>query len=542
MYHVTQNHALELCFYSATGYKGPHADMELDVVFEGSGISRMVVPAFWAGENVWKVRFSAPTVGTYSYTSLCSDQQNVGLHKQKGKVEVHPYEGNNPLFSHGPLRVSGNRRYLEHIDGTPFFWLADTWWMGLCKRLTWPQDFRVLIKDRVEKGFTVIQLVAGLYPDMPPFDERGANEAGFPWQKDYARINPDYFNMADLRIEHLVSSGLAPCIVGAWGYFLPWMGVEKMKKHWRYLIARYGAYPVIWCLVGEALMPYYLSRNKDTEMKMQKQGWTAVARYVRQIEPFGRPMTIHPASLSSSRSQVEDSSLVDFDMLQTLHGDWFIIPEHVKTIVEAVNQQPRLPVLVGEVCYEGHGGCAWENMQRFVFWSSILSGACGHTYGACGIWQVNRKGEPFGPSPHGGTYSTIPWEEAYQSAASVQMGIAKRLLERYRWWQLEPHPEWTEPWPKSLRVEYRKFDRYFGCYAAGIPNELCIVYFPVQRNAQPVIKEFFGESNVTYQSFYYDPRTGREYPLGKVRPNEKGEWVAPCFPIFQDGILVVEKM
>ncbi|MEJ2701240.1 MAG: DUF4038 domain-containing protein [Sedimentisphaerales bacterium] len=30
-------------------------------------------------------------------------------------------------FSHGPLQVSKNDRYLVHKDGTPFFWLADTY-------------------------------------------------------------------------------------------------------------------------------------------------------------------------------------------------------------------------------------------------------------------------------------------------------------------------------------------------------------------------------------------------------------------------------
>ena len=30
---------------------------------------------------------------------------------------------------------------------------------------------------------------------------------------------------------------------------------------------------------------------------------------------------------------------------------------------------------------------------------SVLSGAAGHTYGASGIWQVNTRAQPYGPSP-----------------------------------------------------------------------------------------------------------------------------------------------
>jgi len=42
--------------------------------------------------------------------------------------------------------------------------------MGLTKRFRWPSDFRTLTADRVRKGFSVVQIVAGLYPDMPQFD------------------------------------------------------------------------------------------------------------------------------------------------------------------------------------------------------------------------------------------------------------------------------------------------------------------------------------------------------------------------------------
>src|SRR5205085_12453744 len=84
-------------------------------------------------------------------------------------------------------------------------------------------------------------------------------EAGYPWQPEYTRINPAYFDMADLRIQYLAEHGLTPCIVGAWGYYLPLLGLDRMKQHWRNMVARWGAYPVVWCLAGEGTMPYYLS-------------------------------------------------------------------------------------------------------------------------------------------------------------------------------------------------------------------------------------------------------------------------------------------
>ena len=78
-----------------------------------------------------------------------------------------------------------------------------------------------------------------------------------------------------------------------------------------------------------------------------------------------------------------------------------------------------------------------------MFWASVLSGAAGHTYGANGIWQVNRKDQPYGKSPHGGDYGHMPWDEAMKLPGSGQLGMAKRLLEKYPWQRFEPHPEWA---------------------------------------------------------------------------------------------------
>ncbi|MFQ6095962.1 MAG: DUF4038 domain-containing protein, partial [Candidatus Bathyarchaeia archaeon] len=199
-----QNCMAEWLLPSKKEYSDPFNQVELSAVFTDPEDEEKVVPAFWAGGNFWGIRYASHKVGRHHFRTVCSDKSNLDLHGQEGVLEVIPYKGDNPLFKHGPLRVSQDLRYLEHVDGTPFFWLGDTWWMGLTKRLPWPEGFKTLAADRVEKGFTVVQIVAGLYPDMPPFDPRGANEAGFPWEENYARINPAYFDMADRRFDWLV--------------------------------------------------------------------------------------------------------------------------------------------------------------------------------------------------------------------------------------------------------------------------------------------------------------------------------------------------
>jgi len=537
MRYVMQGCVIEFSFNSEKIYSDPFNDVELSVVFTGPDQEEKIVPAFWDGNNTWRVRYASHKIGRHTFRTVCSDPSNSSLHNQKGELEVVPYEGDNPLFKHGPIKVSENKRYLEHIDGTPFFWLGDTWWMGLCKRLSWPGDFQILTTDRVEKGFSVIQIVAGLYPDMPPFDPRGENEAGLPWDKDYLRVNPSYFDMADLRINWLVRSGLVPCIVGCWGYYLPWMGIEKMKKHWKYLIARYGALPVVWCLAGEYDMPYYLSKEKEKEKKLQKDGWKELGKYLHQIDPCHHPITIHPGTYVRENTDV--LAVIDFDMLQTGHSD-NSLRNTVFRVQQSYYAEPKMPVINGEVCYEGIGGQCKEQVQRLMFWACILNGACGYTYGANGIWQVNRKNEPFGPSPHGMSWGNIPWEEAYKLPGSRQLGLAKKLLGRYEWWKFEPHPEWIE-----VKISEDDRKNYYYPYSVGIPKVARIIYLPLFYSNFKV-KEL--ERGVSYEAFLFNPVDGSKLDIGLVVPDKNGEWQLPelvegsgmCLPIYQDWILVLE--
>ena len=522
---ATSRRTTEIAFTTGRPYGDPFREVELDVVFRGGG-AEFRVPAFWAGDGVWRVRFAPPVPGAYLWESVCSDHRNKDLHGVRGSVEAAPYTGSNPLYRLGGVRVASDRRHFEHADGTPFFWLGDTWWMGLTRRMRWPDDFQSLAADRVRKGFNVVQIVAGLYPDMPWYDERGANEAGYPWTKEFERIEPAYFDQADVRIRYLVEQGIMPCIVGGWGYYLPLLGIAKMKQHWRNLVARWGSLPVAWCLAGEGTMPYYLSKQPKEDAALQKQGWTELARYVRSIDPYRRMITIHPSS--SARDTVDDDRVLDFDMLQTGHGDRESIPNTVRKVTGSFARRPEMPVVNGEVCYEGIMEASRQEVQRFMFWSCMLSGAAGHTYGANGIWQVNTKNRPYGPSPHGRTWGNVPWDEAARLPGSEQLGMSKRFLMRYPWHRMQPHPEWVDPhWTDT------KFNLP---YAAGIPGELRILFVPGMWNMPRVVAL---EPNVIYDASFFNPATGTLHPIGSV--GGAAEWQIPNPPTLQDFVLVLSE-
>ncbi|MGI6239581.1 MAG: DUF4038 domain-containing protein [Christensenellales bacterium] len=527
MVQIEQNRVAEVALRTAKAYQNPMDDVSVFArVTDPAGVV-LRVPGFWAGGGVWKFRYSSDQVGVHSYITESNDPELGGA---RGEIRVEPYAGDNPLYLRGAIGRRRNDLYLTHRDGTPFFWLGDTWWMGLTTRLSWPDDFQTLTADRVEKGYNVVQIVAGLYPDMLPFDERGANEAGFPWDEQFTAINPAYFDAADQKIAWLAENGIVPCIVGCWGFFMRFAGKDVIKRHWQYLIVRWGAYPVAWCLAGEANMTFYGDQSVPMEehLKTSRRDWNDIARFVRDADPFRRLVTIHPTQ--NGHEQIEDETLLDLDMLQTGHGSFLSLAPTMRQVSAAVSRKKH-PVINSEVCYEGICNSSYADVQRYLFWSNLMLGVCGFTYGANGIWQLNTAETPYGVSPHGAHWGDTPWTEAYRLPGSFQIGAAKKLWTKYEWWNFEPRPDWIDK-PCSL-------DALDGAFASGIPGKVRIIFRPFWGGS--AARQVLGlEPNIRYRARQFNPVTGETRDLGIVDPSPDGAWLIPAGNAFQDWATVLE--
>jgi hypothetical protein len=189
---VAQWKVFETSYESAKAYPNAFTEVEVDVVFK-QGEKQWKVPAFWTGGDTWKVRFAPPAPGKYSYHVECTDQANPDLNGKEKTLSVAAYNGDNPLLKHGFVQANPGKSYFAHADGTPFLWLGDTWWKCLCKRMTW-EGFQELTADRKAKGFSVVQIVCGPYPDEDFFAPSWENEGGQPYlAKDMSVISPKYF-------------------------------------------------------------------------------------------------------------------------------------------------------------------------------------------------------------------------------------------------------------------------------------------------------------------------------------------------------------
>ena len=239
------NKVVELTFTAHREHPDPFRTVDLDVTFTTPSGRKVRVPAFWAGGKTWRVRYASPEIGVHTY-----DQR---LHRPARRRAARgartrggsSLPGRQPALPAWPdprrVRPAALRARRRHavllagrhlVDGA----LRAAALAGRV-RGRWPRIAR-------RRASRVIQIVAGLYPDMPAFDPRGTNEAGFPWSREL-RLDPArVLRSRGRRINDLVDHGLVPCVVMAWGYHLPWTGPEKMKKHVRYVMARYGALPV----------------------------------------------------------------------------------------------------------------------------------------------------------------------------------------------------------------------------------------------------------------------------------------------------------
>ena len=504
------NRVVEIELRSETQYENPFTEIELDVIVTQPNGKELRVPGFWAGGDRWCFRYASDQTGKHTWRTECTDKQNATLHGAGGDITVVKYAGGNLLYRHGPIRVSNNKHYFEHIDGTPFFWLGDTWWKGLCKRLTW-KGFQELTANRAKKGFTVVQIVCGTYPDeLGLLQTSWENEGGMPYvTEDFSEINPEYFEYADRRFEHLIDAGIVPAIVGGWGRAvgLNAVGLEGYKRHYRNLVARYGAYPVVWILGGET---------------QKKQGpWYAAAEYLDTVDPYGRLLTNHS---SHRREALEHHAVFDFDMDATGHRGWETVNKAIQKIVDYRNVTPIKPVMTGEACYEEHMQGNFADLQRHLFWGCMLSGAAGHTYGAAGVWHMGT------PEEHGNwggwkhqPYDLTTWREGMHFPGSTQLGLSKALLEEYPWQLFQPHPDWVET----------------EIFAAGIPGQLRVIYIPKRGNYKwdgIAVKDL---PPGAWSVFYFDPVSGRRFDHGVMTLS--GTWTSPNVPTPQDWVLVMEK-
>ncbi|SOD91709.1 glycoside hydrolase family 140 protein [Spirosoma fluviale] len=431
-------------------------------------------------------------------------------------------------FSGGRLKVSDNKRYLVHQDGSPFFWLGDTAW-ELFHRLN-REEADQYLKRRAEQGFTVVQAVAlaefdGLkepnpYGEVPLVDN------------DPTKPNEAYFKHVDFIIDKAAQYGIVVAFLPTWGdkvFKSSWgQGPEifnpaNAKVYGRYLGNRYkNRENIVWVLGGDRQ-----PRDGSSDVEL----WRAMATGIQEAVGGADKalMTYHPQpnGLDGGASKwFKNDAWFDFNMHQNGHCR---NNSPYDNITVSYNNQPVKPTMDAEPIYEDHPVCfnakdlGTSNAYdvRLYAYLDLFAGAHGHTYGCHDIWQMYSAKRPAVNNPH------IFWQEALDLPGANQMKHVRRLM--------TARPLLARIPDQSLIVENnlgpaeriqatRGADYAFVYSAAGKP-------FTVNPG------KISGKS---ITATWFDPRSGKTQSAGSFDNQKPMQFKPPTQGYGQDWILVLD--
>jgi uncharacterized protein DUF4038/collagenase-like protein with putative collagen-binding domain len=434
------------------------------------------------------------------------------------------------------LKVSDNKRFIVKADNTQFFYLGDTAW-ELFHRLNREEADRYL-KNRADKGFTVIQAVALAELDglntPNPYGHRplADNDPTRPDVKNGAAN--DYWDHVDYIVKKAESLGLYIGFLPTWGD--KWnrgrgagpevFNVQSAESYGEWLGRRYREAPnIIWILGGD--------RSLETET--HKEVIRAMARGLRKGDGGAHLQTLHPRGGEGSSAHFHNDDWLDFNMRQNGHVTEFN-PRYEQTRVD-YDRTPIKPVIDGEPIYEDHpisfrakdlGHSVAADVRRPMYWN-LFTGAFGHTYGHHSVWQMWQPGRQPINNP------LMPWYEAIDQPGAAQMQHGRRLM--------ESRPSLTRVPDDSVIVAADPPSSVPGAglkrYVATRDSEgsYAMVYVPTGRPFKVKMDKINGTK---VKAWWFNPRDGKATVIGEFPNSGEREFAPPTKGEGLDWVLVLD--
>lgn len=461
-----------------------------------------------------------------------------------------------PWEEHGKLRVAANGRHLEHADGTPLLWIADTGWALFYKLRR--EDVVDYLDARSRQGFNLIQAVAYWYPhgEDGPGPTNAANQYGHsPFEggtddPDTARPKAadggspdqpnDYWDNADFIVRETRRRGLYLAMLPCWGraYINPQMPgsarvvftAEQARTYGRFLGQRYGKEPhLVWVLGGDANATagapgkqFAIHRamaegigqgvtGRQLQWSQLNAGWDEVM------------MTYHPdgAPQFNSSNWFHSDAWLDVNGIET----WKSIDQVYETVArDYALRDPTKPTMLLEGAYEqgkypSPGERISAHKARQQAYHTFFAGGAGHTYGGFPVWDFTRD-------PKSDTYQHT-WRDALKFPGAPQVAtVLRRLLDENQWWNLTPQPALIAGDPghgSSRNVAMRSAE-----------GERILAYLPMNSPAK-IKLDLAGMSKATAR--WFDPRDGRETQAGEHACGSTVEFKPPAD--WEDAVLIV---
>lgn len=343
-------------------FEGPQAgnpfdDVLLAAVFKGAG-KTIRVPGFYDGKGVYRIRFSPPELGKWSWETESSATEMA--HKRGSFECVAPSAGN-----HGPVRVTQDGYHFAYADGTPFRQVGTT-----CYSWALQSDAKCAQTIETLKTAPFNKLRMLVTPNVEsvatnPYVRTGKG----PRDWDPARFDPDYFRRYEDRIQRLGQLGIEADVI----LFHPYdetRGYNDMKRadderFVRYCAARWGAYRHVW---------WSMANEYDAVKTKSMDDWDHLFEVLVEADPHDRLRSIHQINTYYdhrkpwiTHASVQNGAAVLDDLRAELH-----------------RAMTLKPVIFDEVVYEGNSTKRWGNLdgQGMVerFWWGLIGGTyVGHS-------------------------------------------------------------------------------------------------------------------------------------------------------------------
>lgn len=515
----------------------PMLDADIWAVFTHEEGDSIRIPAYWDGENLYGLRFAPTRLGKWSYRVEAAPAC-LGLDGAAGEVECVPYTGEEEIFRHGFLKKGPRGRYLAHADGTPFFWLGDTHWAfvtnekwegsNYVKTDSW---FRYVVDKRKEQRFTVYQ--CNLHCGMGREKVMG-RQNGFAYfemtEKGWLPVLESFQDNMDIKMQYLADKGFVIALGFAWYSSIDQPGADQFyKMAAKYLIARYGAYPIIWTLAGE--VAGYTADKRETYID----GWREIALEIEKLDGYGHLQTCHYTNERPLADYYQEESWHDFTLNQCGHADLVI---NQKVYRQHMDKYPVKPFVEGEALYDGlitiedlGRRMVDAQMVRLAAYTAMQNGACGYTYGAQGCWN----GEWDWPEKSALTFwGNLPWYEGIEREGAESMRIMHDFYDSVGWSRMNPmyqcckihNPETTEQFLLRATPEVM----------SDPETKIVTAYY---KGIAGYALRMEGLAADTYCMRWFDPATGKYQDEGVLVKTVNGGVEVPAKPDEHDWMLVL---
>lgn len=432
-------------------------------------------------------------------------------------------------WEHGDLQVSASGRYLQHADGTPFFWLGDTGWL-MPERLN-REEVEFYLEQCRRAGYNVVQVqTVNAVPAMNCYGQSSMPD-GFCFDAIDRKGVYGYWDHMDYIVRTAATKGIYIGMVCIWGGLVKqgWMNEQEAQAYGTFLARRYQDDPnIVWIIGGD------IRGDVKTEV------WTALATAIKSVDRK-HLMTFHPFGRTLSATWFNEADWLDFNMFQSGHrrygqlkgdGDDTMQPgmeeDNWRYVQAAWAAVPAKPVLDAEPSYEGipqglHNPDEprWQaaDVRRYAYWS-VFAGACGHTYGNNSIMQFYRPGY----SPAYGADKN--WVEALNDEGFRQMQWLKRLMLAFPYFDRIPDQQ------LMAGQNGERYDRL----VATRGKDYLLVYNHTARPMQIDVTRIEGDEK---KAWWYDVKSGKIIAIGRVKNEVTSFRYDAAYQSGADRVLIV---